>query len=60
MKGQSQPQRVFPILPAGLARALEEEPVLIDGQAVTFDQKVTLVPAELRPRRNDGGAGRVR
>ena len=42
----SERQRIFPAIPAG-ARAFGDEPVLLDGMKVVFDQKVALYPVTL-------------
>ena len=41
------PQRRFPVQPTGFATALDDEPVLLDGLKVVFDEKVALVPVTL-------------
>lgn len=40
-------QNVFPALPAGFAFSLADEPVLLDGMKVLFDQRVGLYPVNL-------------
>jgi hypothetical protein len=50
MSGRDTRQTVFPILPAGLHRALEDAPVLLDGMEVVFDQRVALTPVALESR----------
>lgn len=47
MSGRESRQTVFPILPAGLHRALEDAPVLLDGMEVVFDQRAALTPVTL-------------
>lgn len=42
----------FPSPPGGLAHALADEPVLIDGMKVLFDTKVALFPVTLDPEPN--------
>ena len=39
--------RQFPLRRAGFAAALTDEPILIDGLRVVFDEKVALVPVTL-------------
>ena len=43
----------FPSEPAAFARAMAEDPVLLDGLKVVFDEKVALVPVTLE---DDGEA----
>jgi hypothetical protein len=50
MSGRATPQTVFPILPAGLHRALQDQPVLLEGMEVEFDQRVALTPVALESR----------
>jgi hypothetical protein len=40
----------FPTLPHGIAPALADEPILIDGLKVLFDQKVALFPVTVKPK----------
>ncbi len=40
-------QHIFPDLAAGMAEALSEEPVFLDGMEVLFDIKVALYPVNL-------------
>lgn len=49
---------VFPVLPPGMERALESDPVLLDGMEVLFDERVALYPVTLRARDKEprGGA----
>jgi hypothetical protein len=57
----SQKQNVFPRqLPRGLSGALSEEPVMLDGMKVLFDQKVGLYPVQLerKGKKNRERAGR--
>ena len=45
----TQPTR-FPLLPDGkLTSSMEDKPVVLDGQKVIFDKKITLTPVELEP-----------
>jgi hypothetical protein len=37
----------FPLLPVGFAFGLAEEPILLDGMKVLFDQRVGLYPVNL-------------
>lgn len=46
-------QTVFPSLPAGFAFGLAEEPVLLDGMKVLFDQRVGLFPVNLEKVEDD-------
>ena len=40
----------FPDLTTALSGALEDQPVLLDGQTVVFDRKVTLMPVMLEKK----------
>jgi hypothetical protein len=42
----------FPHAAAGVAAALADEPVLLDGLRVVFDEKVALVPVTLEEPRD--------
>ena len=48
MSGRAEPMRVFPARMPGLAAALAEEPIEIDGMRVLFDQPVALQPVTLQ------------
>ena len=41
-------KNVFPDLSRSYAGAMEEMPVVLDGQKVLFDKKVSLMPVELK------------
>ncbi len=43
-------QYQFPDLSHTYTVALEDDPVLLDGQRVLFDKKVTLMPVELEKK----------
>lgn len=45
----------FPDLSEQHAVAMEEQPVLLDGQKVLFDKKVTLMPVELKKKNKPNG-----
>ena len=42
-------QTLFPHTKRGFARAASDEPVLLNGMRVLFDEKVALYPVELEP-----------
>ncbi len=42
-------QTLFPHTSLGFARAASDEPVLLNGMRVLFDDKVALYPVELEP-----------
>jgi hypothetical protein len=42
-------QTVFPHTGRGFSRAASDEPVLLNGMRVIFDEKVALYPVELEP-----------
>ncbi|MBC8137111.1 MAG: hypothetical protein H8F28_14625 [Fibrella sp.] len=42
-------QVLFPHASRGFARAASDEPVLLNGMRVLFDDKVALYPVELEP-----------
>ena len=44
----SEPTTVFPASLSALSLSFAEEPVLIDGMKVLFDEKVVLYPVTLR------------
>lgn len=46
---------LFPDLTMSYAAALEEKPILLDGQKVLFDKKVTLMPVALEKKKNSDG-----
>jgi len=45
----------FPDLSQQHAVAMEEQPVLLDGQKVLSDKKVTLMPVELEKKNETNG-----
>ncbi len=40
-------QTLFPVLPVGFAFGLSDEPIVLDGMKVLFDQRVGLYPVNL-------------
>ncbi len=51
-------QSIFPLLPEGLHYGLSDEPVLIDGMKLEFDEKVALYPAAVEVS-DDSSAARI-
>jgi len=45
----------FPDLSQQHAVAMEDAPVLLDGQRVLFDKKITLMPVELEKKNETNG-----
>ncbi|MEM6697335.1 MAG: hypothetical protein AAF806_07705 [Bacteroidota bacterium] len=46
---------IFPDLSQRHSSAMEDKPVLLDGQKVLFDKKVTLMPVELEKKTEKNG-----
>ena len=55
MSAWSERLTTFPSHAPGVATALADEPILIDGLRVLFDQKVALVPVTLERRDDEEG-----
>jgi hypothetical protein len=49
-------QFAFPRVPDGLSFSLADQPILIDGMKVLFDQKVALFPVTVKPEQKQPDA----
>lgn len=47
-------QNLFPLLSNELARSFSDEPILIDGMKLQFDEKVALYPVTVEVQKHDG------
>lgn len=56
----SERQSLYPVFSYGLPYGLADQPILIDGMKLEFDEKVALYPAAVEVTQDDAGGSQIR